>query len=199
LAFWKTRSFAAVWPAYAYIGYLLTDLLFIPPGRLAKWFRNGSAPAFVMLWGAGLLPLFGLPRPVAGAALLATLAGATLPYLYERGRVADGYLQGLVLACLLELGAQYLAPTPAGAHVALPLFAAAYAWERRTVFWRWSVPVLGLYAALTGWWLDGGVELLPHVLGGLLAWLFGRVLPRRRPAFTSPQPPPSTLGLDLRS
>jgi glycosyltransferase involved in cell wall biosynthesis len=30
LVFWKTRSFAVVWPPYAYVGYLLLDLLLLP-------------------------------------------------------------------------------------------------------------------------------------------------------------------------
>ncbi|HVQ24955.1 MAG TPA: lysophospholipid acyltransferase family protein, partial [Planctomycetota bacterium] len=35
--FWKTRSFALVWPCYGYIGYLLLDLLLVPQRRITKW------------------------------------------------------------------------------------------------------------------------------------------------------------------
>ena len=59
--FWKTRSFAAVWPAYAYLGYLLLDVLLIPPRRLAKWIRNGSSMFFLLVYGGLVLPLLGLP------------------------------------------------------------------------------------------------------------------------------------------
>ena len=200
LVFWKTRSFAVVWPAYAYVGYLLADLLFVPQRRLTKWIRNGSAAAFLLVYGGWVLPQLGLPAPIGGAALLAVLAGAGFPHLYERGRLAIGFVQGLVAAALLETGALYLAPTPLGPHLALPLFAAAFAWEERTVFWRYSAPVLLAYALLVPWWLGGGVELLPHAIAALLAWGLVRFLPGGRGPGGAPEEEPddtpsSTLGL----
>jgi hypothetical protein len=176
LVFWKTRSFAFVWPCYAYIGYLLLDLLLVPQRRLTKWIRNGSAVAFTFVYGGSMLARLGLPPVPGGDALLAILAGATFPYLYERGRVALGYLQGLVLCALLELGALFFSPTGLGPHAALPLCAAVYAWERRTVFWRYAVPVLAAYAFFVPWWMGGGTELVAHVLAGLLAWMLVRLL-----------------------
>jgi 1-acyl-sn-glycerol-3-phosphate acyltransferase len=200
LVFWKTRSFAVVWPAYAYVGYLLADLLFVPQRRLTKWIRNGSAAAFMLVYGGWVLPKLGLPAPIGGAALLALLGGAAFPHLYERGRLAIGFVQGLVAAALLEIGALYLAPTPLGPHLALPLFAAAFAWEERTVFWRYSAPVLLAYALLVPWWLGGGVELLPHAIAALLAWGLVRFLPGGRGPGGEPEEQPddapsSTLGL----
>jgi 1-acyl-sn-glycerol-3-phosphate acyltransferase len=176
LVFWKTRSFADVWPCYAYVGYLLLDLLVLPQRRLTKWIRNGSAVAFTLVYVGWASPKLGLPPVPGGRALLAVLAGATFPYLYERGRIALGYLEGMVLAALFELGAQFLEPTGLGPHLALPLFAAAYAWERRTVFWRYSAPILAAYAFFIPWWLGGGTELLPHAVAALVAWLLARVL-----------------------
>jgi hypothetical protein len=178
LVFWKTRSFSDVWPCYAYIGYLLLDLLVIPQRRLAKWIRNSSAAAFTLVYGNWVLPKIGLPEVPGAGALLAVLAGATFPYLYERGRVALDFLQGIVLAALLSLGAQYLVPTGLGPHVTLPLFAAAYAWERRTVFWRYTAPVLAAYALFVPLWLGGDAELLPHAVAGLVAWLLVRFFSR---------------------
>jgi 1-acyl-sn-glycerol-3-phosphate acyltransferase len=197
--FWKTHSFAAVWPAYAYIGYLLLDLLAIPQRRLTKWIRNGSAAAFVIVYGGWVLPKLGLPAPIGGAALLAVLAGAGLPYLYERGRLALAFVQGLVAAALLEVGALHLVPIPIGAHLALPLFAAAFAWEERTVFWRYSAPILAAYAFGIPYWLGGRFELLPHALAGLLAWGLVRFLPQGSAGRTVEEEgddaPSSTLGL----
>ena len=198
--FWKTRSFAAVWPAYAYLGYLFLDVLLIPPRRLAKWVRNGSSMFFLLVYGGLVLPLLGLPSVPARRALLSVLAGAAFPYLYERGRVALGFMRGMVLTVLLELGALYLWPTGIGPHVALPLYAAAFAWERQTVFSRWTVPVLLGYSIVVPWMLGGGLQVLPHVGVGLVGWLVERVLPGRSAAVSEePEPPPtSTLGLDVR-
>ncbi len=200
LVFWKTRSFAAVAPAYGYIGYLLADLLFIPQRRVVKWLRNASSVFFCLLFGAHALPLVGLPPVIGGGALFAVLLGAFFPYFYDLGRRRDGFIQGMVLATLLEMGALYLAPTGVGPHMALPAYAAAYAWERRTVFWRYSVPVLAVYTVGVARILGGGIELIPHVVAGLMAWMLVRLAPSRSaPAPESNEPPPSMLGLDLRS
>ena len=78
--------------------------------------------------------------------------------------------------------------------------AAAYACERRTVFWRYSVPVLACYMLGVARILGGGIELVPHFVAGLLAWMLVRFAPTRAaPAPESNEPPPSMLGLDLRS
>ena len=98
--FWKTREFAVVWPCYAYIGYLLLDLLLVPQRRLTKWIRNASAAAFIACYVAFVLPKLGLPAPIGRAALAALLLGAGFPYLYDRSRIALGFVQGMVLATL---------------------------------------------------------------------------------------------------
>lgn len=200
LVFWKTRSFALVWPCYAYIGYLLLDLLLLPQRRLSKWIRNGSAALFTLGYAYHVAPSLGLPPPIGREALAALLVGAGFPYLYDRGRVALGFVEGLVLATLLELGAQHFAATPLGPQLALPLYCAAYAWDTRSVFWRYSAPVLVAYAVLVPLWLGGGVELLPHALAGLFAWGLGRLLPGGAEQASEPDTgggaaPSSTLGL----
>jgi hypothetical protein len=199
LVVWKTRSFALVWPCYACIGYLVADLVVVPQRKLTKRIRNGSVAAFTVAYVVHVLPSLGLPAPIARSALLALLAGAGLPYLYERGRIASGFVQGLTLATLLSLGAQYLLASPLGLHVALPLFCAAYAWDERSVLWRYSTAVLGAYALLVPLWLGGRSELLPHALAGLGAWALNRMLPGGGGASSSevdePTATTSTLGL----
>ena len=190
VVFWKTRSFSLVWPSYAYIGYLLLDLLLVPQRRLTKWIRNGSAAVFMVGYAGFALAPLGLPAPIGRAALAALLAGAGSPYLYDRGRVALGFVHGLVLSTLLAIGAQYLAATALGPHVALPLFCAAYAWDQRSVFWRYAAPILAAYGVLVPLWLGGGVELLPHAIAGLVAWGLARLCREarargRRPTRTS--------------
>lgn len=197
LVFWKTRSFLAVAPAYAYVLYLLLDQWLIPQGRLVKWIRNVSPVAFLLFYGPRCLQALGLPGVPAGEALLALMAGALFPYLYEHGRTALAFVRGLVLTLGFELGALYLSRTGLGPHVALPLFAAAYAWERRTVFWRYATPVLLAYAAGVGPGLGGGIGLLPHALAALVAWMLVRFLPARSATTARPEPP-STLELGLR-
>ena len=199
LVFWKTHVFAAVWPCYAYIGYLLLDLLVIPQRRLTKRLRNASAAVFTLAYLGWALPSLGLPRPVGRAALLAVLAGAGFPYLYEKGRTAVGFVRGLVAAALLELGALALAKTALGPQLALPLYAAAFAWEERTVFWRYASPVLAAYALLVPLWLGGRAELVPHAIAGLAAWMVVRFLSRGDSAETDElETSESTSSLGLR-
>ncbi len=196
--FWKTRSFATVWPCYAYVGYLLLDLLLLPQRRLTKRIRNASAAAFTLVYGAWALPLLGRPHVVGAGALLAVLAGAGFAYLYEKGRTATAFVRGLVAVALLELGALFVAPTPLGPQLALPLYAAAFAWEERTVFWRCSVPLLAAYAFLVPLWLGGRAELLPHAVAGLLAWACVRFLSPGRPAAEAEATASGPTSLDLR-
>jgi 1-acyl-sn-glycerol-3-phosphate acyltransferase len=200
LVFWKTRTLLTVAPAYAYLGYLLLDYFLIPQRRILKWVRNASPVVFLLGFGPVVLRSLGLPPVAAPDALGAMVAGAFFPYLYEHGTTALGFVRGVVVAAFLEIAALTLAPTPLGPHLALLAFAAAYAWERRTVFWRYAVPVLLIYLAVLVRFAGGGMELLPHVGAGLVAWLLARFLPRGGPA-RPPEPPPSRepTGLGLLS
>lgn len=193
LVFWKTRLWWLVAPAYAYIGYLLADVLFIPARRLTKWVRSASPVYFLLLYGAFVLEPLGLPRVEAPGALVAIVTGAFFPYLYDRGRITEGFIQGLVAACVLEFAALFLSPLAYGPHIALPLFAAAYAWERRTVYWRYAVPVLLAYIVATARLFGAGVNVLPHVVVGLLAWLVVRFLPSGRSAAVAEAPASASL------
>lgn len=164
----------------AYLAYTGVDYLWIRQSRVAKWLRNTSPVAFLVAFGPVLLASFGLPAVPAGASLAAVLAGALLPYFYERAGIALGYVRGVVLTAGFELAALQIEPTGLGPHVAFPVFAATYAAVARTVFWRYSAPFLALYA-IGSWPLLGGapLSLLPHALAGFLAWLTARTLPYR--------------------
>lgn len=201
LVFWKTRAWLAVLPAYLYLAYLLLDHLLIPQSRTLKQLRNGSVALFALGYGPVVLESLGLPVPRAADALGALLLGALFPYLYERSRPALGFMRGLVLAAGCEAVALRLFPTDLGPHVALPLFAAAYAWEERTVFWGWSAPILATWALGIPWLLAGRLPLVlvPHAIAGLLAWLVTWALPYRLRSRSPEEPPPETgLGLGLR-
>jgi hypothetical protein len=195
LVFWKTRSFMAVLPAYVYLAYLLLDRLAIPQSRFIKRLRNASPVVFLLAYGPIALGALGFPDVPADLALAAILAGAAFPYLYERGRTALAFIRGLVLASVLELLALWLAPTGLGPHVALPVYAAAFAWARRTVFSGYAAPVLVAYSACIASLLRGGLELAPHAIAGLLAWLLTALAPVARSA-PAPDPPLTGLGLD---
>src|SRR4029079_5619136 len=101
------------------------------------------------------------------------------------------FVRGMVLAAALELAALYLAPLRVGPHIALPLFAAAYAWDGRTVFWRYSVPVLAGYAIGVAFLLRADVGAVVHALAGLLAWLLQRPCPLRPAAPPAEEVPAS--------
>jgi 1-acyl-sn-glycerol-3-phosphate acyltransferase len=185
LAWPAAGALAALVPAVAYLGYLALDVLAIPQSRRTKRLRNASALVFVLAAGPPLLRALGLPLLAPGA-LAVAVAAAGLPYLYERGQIAVGFVRGAVLACLFAIGALALWPRGAGPHVALSVFAAAYAWDRRTVFWRYAVPALLVYAGAVTAILGGGGALAGHAAAGLAGWLVTRVLPYHR----SPGRPP---------
>jgi len=191
----------AMWPAYAYIAYLLADHFVIPQSRAIKWLRNASPVLFLLAWAPAVLGTLGLPPTLAPRALLALTAGAMFPYLYSRGRTALDFIRGLVVALLLELGALHLAPTPLGPHVALPLYCAAFAWQRHTVFWPWAVMTLLAWVGFVLLELGAGLAVLPHATTGLLAWLVSSLLPGGAPAAAAEETAetPSdllSLGLD---
>lgn len=196
LVFWHTRSLVLVAPCYAYVAYLLLDHLGLPQSRLAKWVRNASPVLFLLAYGPTVLRALGLPEVPARQALAAVVLGALFPYLYEHGRTALAFVRGFSFAALLALATLWASPTGVGPHVALAAYAAAFAWDRHTVFWRASVVTLVVYAAvvvrLTG---VPGPALVPHLLAGLLAWLLTRVFPYRVDRMTEERPAPTGLGL----
>jgi len=97
----------------------------------------------VIVYGGLVLPGLGLPAPLGRAALLAVLAGAGFPYLYERGRLAVAFVQGLVAAALVELGALYLdARRFADARAALDRVPPSHAGYPMALFKRAQVSVL---------------------------------------------------------
>lgn len=196
LVFWKTRSLLAVVPAYGYIGYLLLDHFLIPQGRLVKWLRNASPVAFGLLYWPVVAGALGLPDTPADLALAAITAGALFPYLYERGNTALAFIRGLMLVLGLELGALWLAPSGVGPHVALPIYAAAFAWQKRTVYSSYAAPILALWAILVPHELGGlSLALVPHAVAGLLAWLVTSLVRYRDVA--AREQPEETSGLGL--
>jgi hypothetical protein len=128
------------------------------------------------------------------------VSGALFPYLYDHGRRALNFMTGLVLTTGLELLALRLSPVAVGPHVALPVYAAAYAWERRTVFWRYTWWILLVYAAAVVFLLKAPIRpLFPHVMCGLLGWMLVRFAPRRGGAQTVERAPTTiSLGLTTR-
>jgi 1-acyl-sn-glycerol-3-phosphate acyltransferase len=194
VVFGKTRSLTAVLPAYGYLAYLFADHFLLPPSRLAKWVRNASPAVFLLAFGPVAFRALGLPETVAPGALAAAVLGGMFAYLYERGRTALAFMRGWVTAWLLGLAAQLLAPSALGPHVSLPLYAAAFAWERRTVFWRYAAPLLAVYGMLVPLWLGAGFEMLPHATVAPLAWLATRLFQDRT---APPEVEPTVLGLKL--
>ena len=195
--FWSTRSLRAALPAYLYLAYLFIDHLLLPQSRVLKLVRNASPALFVLGFGPAVLSALGAPAVLAPEALLAICLGGLFPYLYEHGRTALGVVRGFVTVAVLEVAAQWLAPDPLGPQLALPLFVAIYGWERRSVFWRWAVPVLGAYAFFVPYVLGGGAPGPLHALPALLAWLGERLFPYDLSSPEAEEPAESS-GLSLK-
>jgi 1-acyl-sn-glycerol-3-phosphate acyltransferase len=162
----RAPLFAAV-----YLAYLFLDWRYIPQSRLAKRVRNGSALVFLAAALPFIVRRLGGPEIPALPALVAVVWGAVFPYLYEHGRTSWRFLQGMAAVLLLEAACLVLWPSATGPHVALPLFAALFAYSRRTVYFEYAAPVLLLYAIAVPWLLGGGRQDLPHLFVALLAWV----------------------------
>jgi 1-acyl-sn-glycerol-3-phosphate acyltransferase len=175
----RAGAWAGLWIAAAQAAYVALDAFVLPQSRLAKRVRQVSAPVAFALQVA-LRPAFGLPDLPAPAALAALMAGASFPYLYERVPVARAFLRGLVAALALDLAAVAFSAEPAGTHLALPLYAGLYAISRRTVFHRYVVVVLAVYAAVVVPALGAGVNVAAHAVAALLAWSCALALPYDR-------------------
>jgi hypothetical protein len=166
-----------------------------------KRLRNVSPVVFVLAYGPVVLKTLGFPDVPAQGALAAVVAGALFPFLYERGRTTLEFIRGLLVASAFELGALYLAPVPLGPHVALPLFAAAYAWTKRTVFSSYTAPLLAAYVLVVARLLYGGFPLVVHVVAALSASLAVGFFPYRlrpRAEAEEEKADSGSLGLNLR-
>jgi 1-acyl-sn-glycerol-3-phosphate acyltransferase len=165
----RTGRPAALVGPVLYLAYLVFDWRRITQSRLVKWIRNTSPVVFLLATGPVVLRGLDAPPVTAGAALVAVLAGALFPHLYERGQRAMTFVRGMVLALALEAAAQCLWPSAVGPHAALPMYAALFALGARTVFWRYAAPILFLYAvgapALLGW----SVGLALHYAAALVS------------------------------
>jgi hypothetical protein len=161
----------------AYLTYLFADATVIPQRRRVKWLRNISPLLFTLAFGPAVIDALKLPPVPAGTALAAALLGALLPYFYERALVSLRFVRGLALAAIFELAALLWAPSGLGPHVALPLYAAAFAGMQRTVFWRYSLPFLGGYTLFATWWMGGRPLLLIHGAAGALGLLLTHLVP----------------------
>jgi 1-acyl-sn-glycerol-3-phosphate acyltransferase len=198
LLFWKTRSWAVVAPAYAYLAYLLADRFLVPQRRVVKWVRNASPVAFLLAFEPAVREAFALPAAPARTWLAAVAAAGLLPYLYARTLVALDAIRGALLALLLSLAATaWWSPTPLGPLIALPLFLAAYAWDRRCALWTLAAPLLAAFALGVPLWLGGRLELMPHAVAGLLAWALVRLWPLQPDTAPLERPEEPRLGLGL--
>jgi 1-acyl-sn-glycerol-3-phosphate acyltransferase len=195
LLFWKTRSRLAMAPPYLYLLYLLLDHYVIPQSRLVKLVRNASSALFLLGLAPTLVSALGLPKLVSQEALAAVLAGSLVPLIYEHGRTALAFIRGLVVATILSGLAYAVFPAPFGPHIALPLFVAAFCWERRTVFWWGLVPLLLAYMANSAFAMGLDARVLPHAIAALLSWILARFVPTRAESPTSEHRSLDGLGL----
>jgi 1-acyl-sn-glycerol-3-phosphate acyltransferase len=201
VVFWKTRELTPVLPCYGYIAYLLLDHFLLPQSRLVKWVRNLSPVLFALGYGPSVLHALGRPAVLAERALVGVLCGAFFPYLYERGRTVLAMVRGFVLVAALEVAVLGVAPTSLGVHVALPLYLAAFAWDRRTVYSRWAVPILLAWTIGVPYLLGAPsfLMLVPHAAAAIVAALFTTMVAYTdTPKREEPVEVRTGLDLDLR-
>jgi 1-acyl-sn-glycerol-3-phosphate acyltransferase len=180
----RAGALAGLWLGLAQAAYVLLDAFVLPQSRRVKRLRQAMAPTVLAVQALGMRAAFGLPPLPAGGALGAILCGAAFPYLYERVPVARAFLRGMVAAVALDLAALAFSGQAVGSHLGLPLYAALYALSRRTVFHRWAVAVLAVYAVAIPYAAGAGLPVLAHAGAALVAWAAALAVPydRGRPA-----------------
>ena len=117
-----------------------------PARRLTKWIRNASPVYFPLFYGRHVLSPLGLPDVPPRRRFVAIVSGAFFPYFYARGRVREVH-PGHGARLPARASGPCSRPSDRWAPTwRSPSSPRPTRWERRSVYWRYAVPVLLLYA-----------------------------------------------------
>ncbi|MBO0721779.1 MAG: hypothetical protein J2P41_13200, partial [Blastocatellia bacterium] len=155
-------------PAAAYYIYLISDLWFINPSRLAKWVRNSMPIWLIMIWHYPLTGALGLPAGARNYWLVASALAAFFPFFYEDYYTLQKFVRGLVVSYYLSLALLLARPHPLGTLVAILGFIAIFVFWYRVIYRRLIALVMCLVIATAVWLSDDSrLPLLIYAALGL--------------------------------
>ena len=176
-------------PAWAYTP-TSADHFVIPQSRRTNWIRNAS-PSLLLATGRRSAPSACQVPPARPCPLMM----GPFPLPYDHGRIAKR--TSALVARLPVAGRVHVAPTGIRPHVPCPGRGGVRLGAQDRVL-RYAVPLLAAYAVGSALLFGAGpLELAPHAMAGLPAWLVVRLWPYRLPERAAEEPAPAGLGLRL--
>jgi 1-acyl-sn-glycerol-3-phosphate acyltransferase len=141
-----------IWlPTLCYYGYLAADLLFIKPGRLAKWLRNSMPIWLILLWHYPLMRATALPTGERNGWLCAALLASFFPFFYEDYYSLQKFVRGVVVSYYFSLALLLEWPHPLGTMVTVLGFVVIFCWRNRIVLYQWTASLLRVVLGAAVW------------------------------------------------
>ena len=139
------ESWMKIWlPVAGYYLYLISDLLLIKPGRLAKWIRNSMPIWLILVWHYPLTEATGLPAGELNLLLVAAILAAFFPFFYEDYFTLQKFVRGLVVVYYFSLALELRWPHPLAVLVASLVFIAIFSLRYKTVYYQAIVALMSI-------------------------------------------------------
>src|SRR5262249_53238964 len=99
----RRGTLAARWlniilPPASYYAYIMADLAFIKPSRIAKWLRNSTPIWLILAWHYPLTRALLLPAGDRNGMLAAAALAAFFPFFYEDYYSLQKFVRGVVVS-----------------------------------------------------------------------------------------------------
>lgn len=149
--------------AGAYYLYLILDLTWINPGRLAKWIRNSMPIWLIPLWHSYLVNASGVPMGDQNALLFGATTAAFFPFFYEDYFSLQKFVRGVVAGYYFSLLLQLWLPQELGTLVTVLGMIAIFVFWYEIIF-RYLIAGAALIAIGIAIGLSGAqvLPLLPY-------------------------------------
>ena len=138
-----------IWiPAAAYYLYLIADLSFIRPARMAKWLRNSMPIWFILIWHYPLVKALGVPAGQMNGWLAGAVLAAFFPFFWEDYYTLQKFVRGLVVVYYFSLALLLRWPYPLGLFVSTLSLIIAFNLRYRVIYYRATVLVMVIMMAV---------------------------------------------------
>jgi 1-acyl-sn-glycerol-3-phosphate acyltransferase len=137
-----------------YYLYLLADLLWIPPSRLAKWIRNSMPIWLIPVWHPFLVRAIAAPAGERNGLLLAATLAAFFPFFYEDYFSVQKFVRGVVVSYYVSMLLQLRLPHELGTLVAVLGLIAIFVFWYGVIYRGWIAGAMLAAIAAAVWQSD---------------------------------------------